>query len=140
MEAELISITLLGFPVDFSNLDTGTVNSSAIGNANDSYVIRIDAITTVNVDIFKKGDNFISGANILDIENVIYDDDNILEGGIDATETILTNTYGVTPYFSNISAGTNENIYYFISIPESQQAGVYSTTFFIKAVETGTSP
>ena len=131
---------MLGFPVDFGNLDTNTINSSAIGNANNSYIIQIDPVTTVNVDIFKKGDNFTSGATILDIENVIYDDDNILEGGTDATETVLTNSYGVTPYFSNISAGTNKNIYYWISIPESQQAGDYSTTFFIKAVETGTSP
>jgi len=139
---ELISITLVGFPVDFSNLDPNTINSSAIGNVNDSYVIQIDAITTVNVDIYKKGDNFISGATTLDIENVIYDDDNVLQGDADVTnsETILTNTYGVTPYFSNISPGTNKNIYYYISIPEIQKAGDYSTTFYIKVVETGTLP
>ena len=137
---ELISITLLGFPVDFGNLDTNTINSSATGNIDDSYIIQVDSATTVNVDIYKKGNNFISGATTLDIENVVYDDDNILEGGTDATETVLTNSYGATPYFSNIAPGTSENIYYWISIPESQQAGDYSTTFFIKAVETGTSP
>jgi len=137
---ELISITLLGFPVDFGNLNTNTINSSAIGNANNSYIIQIDPVTTVNVDIFKKGDNFTSGASILDIQNVIYDDDNVTEGSLDITnpETILTSTYDTTPYFSNISAGTNKSIYYFISIPENQQAGDYSTTFFIKAVETET--
>jgi len=137
---ELISITLLGFPVDFGNLDSNTVNSSATGNVNNSYIIQIDNVTTVNVDIFKKGDNFTSGSFTLDIENVAYDDDNILEGGTDTTETVLTNAYGVTPYFSNITPGTNKNIYYFISIPESQGAGDYLTTFFIKAVETGTLP
>ena len=111
---ELISITLLGFPVDFGNLDTNTINSSAVGNAIDSYIIQIDSVTTVNVDIFKKGNNFISGATILDIGNVIYDDDNVLQRDADATnpETILTNTYGVTPYFSNIAPNTNKSIYY----------------------------
>ena len=139
---ELISITLLGFPVNFGNLDTNIINSSALGNANNSYIIKIDPVTTINVDIYKKGDNFISGAATLDIENVIYDDDNVTEGALDLTnsETILTNTYGITPYFSNVSPSTNKSIYYFISIPEAQQAGDYSTTFFIKAVETGTLP
>lgn len=138
----LISITLLGFPVDFSNLEPNTANSSAIGNINNSYIIRIDSITTVNVDIFKKGNNFTKGADILDIKNVVYDDDKILEGSLDITnpETILTNNYGVTPYFSNVIPGTNKSIYYFISIPQSQRAGDYSTTFYIKAVETGALP
>jgi subtilisin family serine protease len=139
---EVISITLVGFPVDFGDLEPNTANSPAIGNTNDSYVIKIDSVTTVNVDIYKKGDNFSSSAFTLDIENVIYDDDKVLEGGSDTTnpETILTSTYDTTPYFSNLSAGTNKNIYYWISIPENQQAGDYNTTFYIKAVETGTSP
>jgi len=139
---ELISITLLGFPVDFGNLDTDTPNSSATGNIGDSYIIQIDPSTTINVDIFKKGNNFISGATTLDIENVIYDDDKVIQGDSDATnpETILTNTYGVVPYFSNIAPGTNKNIYYYISIPEGQGAGNYGTTFFIKVVETGSLP
>ncbi len=81
-----------------------------------------------------------NGAYPLDIENVLYDDDKVLEGGSDTTNPkILTNDY-VTPYFSNVSAGTDKNIYYWISIPESQRAGDYTTTFFIKAVETGTLP
>jgi hypothetical protein len=132
----------MGFPVNFGNLDTSTANSSAIGNANNSYIIKIDPVTTVNIDIFKKGDNFTSGANILDIKNVVYDDDKVLERNLDLTnpETILTNNYGTTPYFSNLAPGTSKNIYYFISIPQSQRAGDYSTTFFVKAVETGALP
>jgi len=139
---ELISITLTGFPIEFGNLDASTVNSSAIGNENNSYIIQIDPITTVNVDIFKKGNDFIRGSFELPIENVVYDDDNVSEGSLDLTnpEKILSNNYSVTPYFSNVSPGTNKNIYYFISIPETQIAGDYSTTFFIKAVEAGSQP
>ncbi|MEK6876939.1 MAG: S8 family serine peptidase, partial [Nanoarchaeota archaeon] len=139
---KLISTTLIGFPVNFGSLDLNTTNSPALGNVNNSYIIKIEPTTTVNVDIFKKGGNFTSGANILDIENVVYDDDKVLEGSLDSTkpETILTTNYGTTPYFSNITPGINKSIYYFISIPKSQKAGDYSTTFFIKAVETGTLP
>ena len=140
--AGLISITLLGFPVNFGSINPTTANSSAIGNINDTYIIKIDPVSTVNVDIYKRGDNFSNGADILDIKNVVYDDDKTLEGALDMTnpEKILTNAYGAIPYFSNLSPSTNKNIYYWISVPESQKAGNYNTTIYIKAVETGSSP
>lgn len=136
---ELISITLTGFPIDFSNLDPNTANSSATGNINDSYIISVDSITTVNVDIYTKGNNFTNGGDILAVQNVLYDDDKVLEGLSDSTnpEIILINTYGVSPYFSNISPSTSKNIYYWISIPQAQRAGYYSSIFYVKAVEVG---
>ena len=108
----------------------------------DSYVVQIDPISTVNVDIFQKGDDFTSSSSTIDIENVVYDDDNTLEGSPDITnpETVLSNDYATEPYYSNIPPGENKNFYYWIDIPEAQQPGDYDANIFIKAVETGSLP
>ena len=39
----------------------------------------------------------------------------------------------------NVASGTDINMYYWIDIP-SQRAGTYTSTIYIKAVETGISP
>lgn len=141
-ESNLISVTLLGYPIDFNSLDPNTIKSSAEGNSMDSYVIQIDPISTVNVDIFQKGDDFTSSSSTIGIENVVYDDDKTLEGSPDITnpETVLSNDYATEPYYSNIPPGENKNFYYWIDIPEAQQPGDYDANIFIKAVETGSLP
>lgn len=140
--SDLISVTLLGYPIDFNSLDPSTVKSPAEGNSMDSYVVQIDPISTVNVDIFQKGDDFASSSSAIAVENVVYDDDKALEGPSDTTnpETSLSNDYATEPYYSNIQPGENKNFYYWIDIPEAQQPGDYDADIFIKAVETGSLP
>ena len=126
---EFISITLIGYPLDFGNLDYGTTNSSASGN----YTVKIESETTVNVDIYQKGDDFSNGGNLISANNVLYDSDNTTEGAVQ-----LNNNYSETPFFSNVAPESENNIYYWITIPDGQYGGDYNSTIFIKAVETGT--
>ena len=54
------------------------------------------------------------------------------------TSTIIKKNYQ-DKVAENVANGTNINMYYWIDIP-LQQAGDYTSTIYIKAVETGTPP
>lgn len=131
-EVEFISITLIGYPLDFGSLDYGTTNNPAIGNPLNQYKIRVDSETTVNVDLYQKGNDFNNNGNLISSDNVLYNNNNTVEGAIQ-----LNNTYG-TAFLSNISPGTENNVYYWITIPDKQGAGNYNSTIYIKALGTGT--
>ena len=135
---EFVDITLIGYPLDFGNLNYGTANSPAPGNSGDQYKVKVEPLTNVNVDIYKKGNDFINGGSSIVVSNVIYDDDNDIS--VSDNEAILTNNYPVSAFFSNVPPNTEKNLYYWISVPSNQEAGTYTSTIFIKAVKTGTSP
>ena len=133
---EFISITLLGFPIDFGSLDPNAINSNASGNVNNSYIIRIENTTTVNTDIYQKGGDFTTNGYILGIGNMSWNTVNNVAASIN-----MTNNYQ-DKVAENVANGTETNItmYYWLDIPTAQRAGDYNTTIYIKAVETGTLP
>ncbi|MCH7562074.1 MAG: S8 family serine peptidase, partial [Thaumarchaeota archaeon] len=127
---DFISITLIGYPIDFSNKDPDTADNPGVGNA---YTVSIDSETTINVDLYQKGEDFVGSSSILEITNMSwFDSDN------SASSYIMSNNYGNN--IPDISPNTNVSIYYWLDIPQDQTGGDYTTTIFIKAVETGTSP
>lgn len=126
-QGEFISITLYGYPIDFANKDPNTVDNPGIGN---SYTVSIDSETTVNVDLYQKGDDFIGNPSTLGIGNMSWFDANS-----SASSYIMANNYGNN--ISNISSGTNVSVYYWLDIPADQTGGSYNTTIYIKAIKAG---
>lgn len=136
---ETISVTL-SFPEDpaginFPDLSPGTYNNSA----NTTLNISIDFGTNVRTNISQKaGGNFISGPDILPIDNLIYNNLSIYEHTVDYNVTMLT-SYPASPPFSNwinISKPTGgvsqyRNSSYYLTIPDNQSAGTYTTNISI---------
>ncbi len=133
--SKFISITLLGFPITFGAVDPNTAYAPASGNANASYVIRIEPASNVNIDLFQKGLDFTSASNIIGIGNMS-------SATINATvnATPLQGFYNSTNSIAkNLTPNNNATVYYWISIP-NPRAGNYSSTISIKAVEAGSAP
>ena len=126
---EYISITLIGYPVEFSNFDPGTTNNPAPT----SYTIRVDTETSVNVDIYHKGEDFTSNGYSFDIENMKWND-------VDETGTASSITETYSEIVTNVPYDTDTIMYYWISLPSGQRAGDYETTLYVKGVNTGNPP
>jgi len=130
---EFISITLYGYPIDFGSLDQNTFDSPALGNVNNSYIIRVDNTTTVNVDTYIKGDDYTTNSYILGIGNMSWNTLNNV-----ATSVNMTNNYQ-DKVAENVAPETDINMYYWMDIP-LQRAGDYTSAIYIKAVEIGNLP
>ncbi|MFH1947406.1 MAG: hypothetical protein ABIJ23_04610 [Candidatus Magasanikbacteria bacterium] len=130
---EFISITLLDYPINFGSLNPDTSNNLA---QNNPYTIRVEDETTVNVDIYQKGDDFVKDLNSLDIINMKwYNESNL------GSAFVMQTTYQNDSKISDIAPDTNVSAYYWLTIPPGQSAGTdYTSTIYIKAVEMGTSP
>ena len=127
---EFISITLYDYPIDFANQDPNTIDNPGIGN---SYIVSIDPETTINVDLYQKGEDFAGNPSTLGITNMSWLDSNNSISSFTMSTTFQDN-------ISNISPNTNVSVYYWLDIPADQTGGSYNTTISIKAVETGISP
>ncbi|MEW6295192.1 MAG: S8 family serine peptidase [Candidatus Diapherotrites archaeon] len=130
---EFVSITLIGFPVDFGSLNPGTNDNNALGNSSNQYLVQIDATTNVNVDLYQKGTDFNYGVETITVNNMSWNSTNN-----PLTATNMTTSYNLIQ--SNIAPDTNVNLYYWLDIPVGKIAGAYSSTISIKAVKTGSSP
>lgn len=130
--AEFISITLIGYDtgINFENLNPNTQDSAALGN----YIIRIENETTINIDLYQKGDDFNYTGEILGINNMSWYNESIVGNSI-----LMGKNYSLATA-TEIPSDTNISSYYWLDIPLAQYAGEYNTTIYIKAVETGTSP
>lgn len=126
--AEFISITFIGSPINFGSLNPGE-QGAGLGNP---YIIRIEPETSVNVDIYQKGNDY-TGAGTITIDNMKWNSVNNA-----GSATSISSTY-VSPIFSNKGIG-DYDIYYWLNIPGSKPAGTYASTIYIKAVKTGESP
>ncbi len=133
--AQIISITLEGFPVQFGSLDGGTINSSAFGNVNNSYIIKVNPETTMNVDLYIKGNDFLSGSEVLGIGNMTWNTVNDVN-----TSKITKNIFSSPAIAINVTPGTNVTTYHWISIPQNKLSGTYNATIFVKAVVAGDTP
>ncbi len=129
MPGEFISITLIEYDtgINFGNLNPNTQDSAASGN----YIIRIENETTVNVDLYQKGNDFNYNGEILGINNMSWYN---LNDSINSYQMLN----GYQNNIGNISPDTNISSYYWLDIPLGQYAGEYNTTIYIKAVETKT--
>lgn len=130
---EIISITLSGYPIEFGPLDPGTDDNQATGNSLNRYNITINPETTVNVDLYQKGNDFINDGSIFGVGNMTWSTTNDV-----GTSQATTNVYS-TPIATNVPSGTNITMYYWLDVPAGKAAGTYSASVYIKAVETEAS-
>lgn len=123
---EFISITFEG-PIDFGNLNPSTLNNPASENP---YNITINPETTVEIDIYQKGDDYEKGTDKISIDDMKWNEINSPGDSITSTYSLIMEDIGIGDY----------DIYYWLDIPLAQYAGNYETTIYIKAVESGISP
>lgn len=128
---EYVSITLTDLNasgIDFSSLDPGTTNNPADQNATDGTVrITNDSVSNVDVNIYVKGDDFVSGSNTIAVDgNVTYNKTSSQTG-----ELTLANTYG-TALEIGVAPNSSIDVWFWLDIPSSQTAGSYTSTFSFK--------
>ncbi len=122
---EVIDISFVGGNIDFGSLNPGTTNNPAANNGN--FYVRVESTTNVNVDIYDKGQDFISGSNNITIDNM---KSSLTAGG---AKTSLSTLY--SQLYSNQGFG-DYPIYYWLTIPNGKSSGTYSSTINIKANKT----
>lgn len=134
---ETIDVTLSypeGSGIDFPDLVPGTQNNSA----NSTLNISIEPTTNVRTNISQKASaDFASGSDILTLNNLIYNNASIFEHTLDNNVTMTTG-YAAPPFsnWMNISKPTGgvaqyRNSSYYLTIPEDQPSGTYTTNINI---------
>jgi len=92
----IVDITLSGVPIAWGTVAPGTENNPAIDNTcGFPMKITVESTTNTNVDIYLKGTNWESGANIIGVENCWIDDDNNLLKGMMARENYLVDNIAI---------------------------------------------
>jgi hypothetical protein len=119
-EAISASVTINEF-IDVTLTDTGDSGFS-FGD--------VEPATTINVDIYHRGDDYAKGTDEISIDNMKWNEINSPGDSITSTYSLIMGNIGIGDY----------DIYYWLDIPSAQYAGNYNTTIYIKAVETGISP
>lgn len=135
---EFISFTItdLGAAgIGFGDFNPGTANNSAVPNP--AVNLTTENETNIQVFVRLKGNNFVSGANILNANSVIYDDDSTLGQGAETgnAQLNLQTAYPGGAWYNapNTASDQITQVFYFVSIPVDQAAGDYSSTFFFQA-------
>jgi len=133
---ETIDVTLsydTGEGINFPDLTPGTFNNSA----NSTLNITITPFTNVRTNITQAAtDDFVAGTDTLDIGNLLYTNQSISEHTWDNNVT-MTTANGAPPFpnWINISKPNgvpqSRNVSYYLTIPEDQPAGTYTTNINI---------
>jgi len=130
---EFISFTVTDYNNDgvlFSTLNPGQLNQPADQTAGVGAVtLTVGSETSVNVNVQLKGTDFTYGGNTIPISNVKYNNTNTPVGA-----STLTGSY-VTWYTVTAGSGDIHQCYHWISIPNGQVAGPYTSTFFYQAIK-----
>jgi len=130
---EFISITLNGYPIGFGSLDHGTTDNPATGNSGgpgNLYTITIEPETTVNVNVYQKGGDFVNGGSSFSIGNMTWSTVNNANTSIPVNGTYDSGY----PVAIDASPGTNITMYYWLDVPVGKTAGTYSAPLYIKAL------
>jgi hypothetical protein len=126
---EIISITLTG-GIDFGDVTPPVTDNGTEGQIDGSpaVTISVDVGTNVNVDIG------IMGA--LDVSSITLDNWKY-STTFSGTKISIPAAYSVTPVYSDVTAGTAEPFYHWITVPDTTPAGTHTITVSYKAVAHG---
>lgn len=133
-----ISVTLSyssGSNIEFGNLNSGTNNNSATSYLN----ISIDPITNVNTNISQNGTATFTSVELYSfpISNLRYSN---ISAGLTNSATMST-SFPIPPFsdWSNITKGNPatryHESYYWLSIPDGQEAVAYSANIYINVTQ-----
>jgi hypothetical protein len=135
---DTISVTLSydsGTSLTFGNLNSGTTDNPATNH----LIISIDPATNVATDINQSATGDFSGTSgSFALNNLKY---NATNDGSTSAEAMAISYQNPTPFAAwtdiGIPSGSaiTRNTYYWLSIPEAQPAGDYSTTINIQVTK-----
>jgi len=132
--SEIISLTVTddnNNGVNFGTVSPGIINQPADGQpAQGAVTLTIGKETNVKIDIKVKGTDF-TGSGTIPVGNVKYNDSNALASAKTLTTDYVT-WYSVSP---PLSEDVVRQVYYWLSMPNSQVAGSYMSTFYYQAVK-----
>ncbi|MFC1945869.1 LamG domain-containing protein, partial [Chloroflexota bacterium] len=131
--AEVVSFTITDYGsngVLFGSANPGVIWQAADWDGGQGAVtITVDSETNVPVNVQLKGNNF-SGPGTIPVTAVVYDDDVVPGAGSALTDTYVT-------WYTVPETGSDHvtPVYYWISIPNGQVPGAYSSVFYYQAVK-----
>jgi hypothetical protein len=130
---QYISFTVTDYNNDgikFGMLNPGTENQPADGQpAQGSVTLTIGHETNVDVTISVKGTDF-SGPRTIEIENIKYNNTDNVNSAHTLTDNLET-WYSVPALTNNVTS-----VYYWITIPDGQAPGEYTSNFTYEAAKT----
>ena len=113
-----------------SGLAFGSLNPGAVKQPEaeaPAVTITTAAENNKDVDVFLKGTNFSDGgSNSFAISNAFYHDSDA-----SGSATAMSATYDGSAW-KTLGAGATLNIYHWLSVPDTQAAATYSSTFTYK--------
>ncbi|GBE56466.1 hypothetical protein BMS3Bbin16_00672 [archaeon BMS3Bbin16] len=132
---EIIDITLSSAPIDFGSLNPGVSLQSALAGSGYPLVVTIESITNVDTNLTLMGTNFTSASFEFEAGNLSYSN-----ATTDVKTEMALNYTALPPYSNWINIpgpkggpALNRSIYFWITIPPGQEAGIYSSTVTVKA-------
>ena len=130
-------------PISFGTLAPGS-KSNATDQTFPADIIS-GAATNVFIDWYLNSTNLISGVNTIGTGNLTYANATEKKYWPNGTKTLSTtlppsSTNGDFPNWGNVGNASNTWVWFNISIPAGQQAGVYVGNLTSKAVEIGEDP
>lgn len=136
---EFISVTLTNAPIDFGNLNPGTTNQNASTTNGFPLTVNIEPETNVVTNLSVKGNDFTGAGGTIGIGNMSFSNSSTV-----ATATQMSTSYQGDAIYSNFDAipqpggsAVTRDIYFWISIPAGQQAGIYTSNVFIRVQKDG---
>lgn len=123
---DTIDVTLSNVPVNFGDVSQGSSNQSATLPLN----VTIQSTTNVNVNLTLNGSDFTTGIYSFGVGNLSYSNSS------SGVKTSMTASFSLPLYADLVNitkqATTNRSIYFWISIPNVQTAGVYSSNINVR--------
>lgn len=112
--------------LSFGNLVPGAGDKAEISQGdNGSLIIRAGVENNVDFYINTKGGDFVSGTDIMTVDNVRWNTENDT-----STATSMAEQYAT---IGTLPPGGSQVIWHWLSIPGAQEPGVYTSVFYFQS-------
>ena len=112
----------------FGSLVPGSTDNPELAqNGSGAVRLSLGVETNVNCKVSTKASDFVSGSNTLPIGNATWDTDSNISGA-----TAMTDEYA---QITTLSAGNWQDVWHWLSVPDGQPPGTYTTDFYYEATE-----
>jgi len=134
-----VETSITNSTVTFGSLDPGSQNNTAASNPTQ---ITNTVNSNTAIDIYLQATDLTSGGNSIPVANL-----KVAQTGsgtktvmVEATANYLNGNSANNGYYENVAVGNSADFHFFLTVPNSQAAGVYSGTVTIKSVQDGQAP
>ena len=118
-----------------TNLDPGDSDVNAtlnfVGDTSTYYNISASALNNLDANVTIKGENLISGANVIGVGNVTWKsaDNNTATWQVSGSIPIETDYDAANPVAFNLAAESTKYLRFWIDVPAEQVSGNYAGNF-----------